>query len=189
MHIFTIGNNFIELKGSGLVQNIMKSKSSIVFLSIILILAGAVITSENFNIITGVSRHWPVLLIILGSGFIILFFQRLQQDIAMLWLGSFIGTLGLFFYYLNYTGWKRLGHDWPVFLAVVGLSFLLVSVFKRKMVYILSAVSFITLFLIFFLVFTISSKFWPLALLLLGVDLLLIDYVNKKVIPKERKTK
>jgi hypothetical protein len=165
----------------------MKSRSSIIFLSIILIIAGAIITTENFNIITGVSKHWPALLIILGSGFIILFFQRQQQDIPMIWLGSFIATLGLFFYYLNYAGWKRLGHDWPVFLAIVGLSFLLVSVFKRKMVYILSALLFITLFLIFFLVFTISSKFWPLSLLILGVDLLLIDYFNKKVITKERK--
>ena len=164
----------------------MRSTSSIIFLSVILILAGAIITTENFDIISGVSKHWPALLIILGAGFVILFFQRQQQDIAMLWLGSFIATLGLFFYYLNFTGWKRLGHDWPVFLAIIGLSFMLVSVIKRKMVYILSALSFITLFLIFFLVFTISSKFWPLSLLLLGVDLLLIDYVNKKVIKKER---
>jgi len=160
----------------------MKSTSSIVFLSVILILAGAIITTENFSIITGVSKHWPALLIILGSGFAILFFQRQQQDLAMLWLGSFIATLGLFFYYLNFTGWNKLGHDWPVFLAIVGLSFLLVSVFKRKMVYMLSALLFITLFLIFFLVFSISSKFWPLSLFILGVDLLLIQYFNKKVI-------
>ena len=165
----------------------MRSRSSIVFLSVILILAGAIITIENFNIVNGVSRHWPVLLIILGTGFLILFFQRLQQDITMMWLGSFIAMLGLFFYYLNFTGWKRLGHDWPAFLAIIGMSFLLISVFRRKMVYILSSLSFITLFLIFFLVFTISSKFWPLALLLLGVDLLLIDYFNKKVKQKERK--
>ncbi|MBN2275331.1 MAG: hypothetical protein JXR41_05990 [Bacteroidales bacterium] len=166
----------------------MKSKSSIVFLSVILILAGAIITTENFSIISGVSRHWPLLLLILGCGFIILFFQQQHQDLAMIWLGSFIATLGLFFYYLNFTGWKRLGHDWPVFLGIVGLSFLLVSVFRRKMVYWLSALSFITLFLIFFLVFTISSKFWPLSLLLLGVDLLLIDYFNKKVVQNEKKS-
>jgi len=159
----------------------MKSKSSIVFLSVILIIAGIIITTENFGVVSGISRHWPALLIILGSGFVLLFFQRSQQDIVMLWLGSFIATLGLFFYYLNYTGWKRLGHDWPVFLGIIGLSFLLISVFKRKRVYILSSLSFITLFLIFFLVFTISSKFWPLSLFVLGVDLLLIDYFNRKV--------
>jgi uncharacterized membrane protein HdeD (DUF308 family) len=166
----------------------MKSKSSIVFLSVILILAGAIITIENFHIINGISRHWPVLLIILGTGFIILFFQRLQQDTAMIWLGSFIAMLGILFYYLNYAGWRNLGHAWPVFLAIVGLSFSMVSIFKRKRVYILSSLAFITLFLIFFLVFTISSKFWPLSLLLLGVDLLLIEYFNKKVIEKERKS-
>jgi len=45
----------------------MKNKSSVVLLSVILILAGAVITTENFSIITGVSRHWPILLIILDQ--------------------------------------------------------------------------------------------------------------------------
>ena len=129
-----------------------------------------------------------MLLIILGTGFMILFFQRYRQDIAMIWIGSFIATLGLFFYYLNFNGWQKLGYDWPVFLAIVGLSFLLVSVYSRKMVYILSALLFITLFLIFFLVFTISSKFWPLSLFILGVDLLLIDYFNKKVTKKEGKS-
>ncbi len=104
----------------------------------------------------------------------------------MIWLGSFVALLGLLFYYLNFTGWKNLAHDWPVFLAIVGLSFMSIAVFRRKMVYILSSLSFITLFIVFFLVFTVSSRFWPLSLLLLGVDLLLIDYFNRRIIKKER---
>jgi hypothetical protein len=163
----------------------MRKNSSIALLAVILITAGALVTLENFSLINGISRHWPLLLIILGTGFTILFFRRERQDIAMIWLGSFIALLGLFFYNLNFTGWNRLAHDWPVFLAVIGMSFLLVSVFRPNMIYVMSALSFITLFLIFFLVFTVSSKFWPLSLLLLGVDLFLIDYFNRKVIKKK----
>ncbi len=157
------------------------------FLSVILIIAGAIITLENFSLISGISVHWPALLIILGIGFILLFFQKKQQDIAMIWIGSFVALLGCFFYHLNFSGWKNLGHDWPVFLAIIGLSFMSIALFRSKMVYILSSLSFITLFIVFFLVFTVSSRFWPLSLLLLGVDLLLIDYFNRRIIKKEEK--
>lgn len=157
----------------------MKNRSGTVFLAVILIIAGIVITLENFRFLNGISRHWPALMLIVGLGFILLFFQKQRQDQVLIWLGTFIGLLGLFFYYLNFTTWKSLSHDWPVFLLVVGISFIPVAAIKKKMIYVLSSLSFITLFLVFFLVFTVSSKLWPLSFLFLGIDLLIIDYVNR----------
>jgi len=157
----------------------MKNRSSTAFLSVILIIAGIVITLENFRFLNGISRHWPALMLILGMGFSLLFFQRQRKDQVLIWLGTFIGSLGLFFYYLNFTSWKSLANDWPVFLLIVGISFIPVAAFKKKMIYVLSSLSFITLFLIFFLVFTVSTKLWPLSFLFLGVDLLIIEYVNR----------
>ena len=156
----------------------MKNRSSTAFLSVILIIAGIVITLENFRFLNGISRHWPALMLILSTGFS-LFFQKQRKDQVLIWLGTFIGFLGLFFYYLNFTSWKNLSHDWPVFLLIVGISFIPVAAFKKKMIYVLSSLSFITLFLIFFLVFTVSAKLWPLSFLFLGVDLLIIEYVNR----------
>ena len=157
----------------------MKHRSSTAFLSMILIIAGIVITLENFRFLNGISRHWPALMLILGTGFGLLFFQRHRKDQVLIWLGTFIDLLGLFFYYLNFTSWRSLAHDWPVFLLIVGISFIPVAAFKKKMIYVLSSLSFITLFLIFFLVFTVSTKLWPLSFLFLGVDLLIIEYVNR----------
>ncbi len=157
----------------------MQNRSSTAFLAVILIIAGIVITLENLRFLNGISRHWPALMLILGTGFSLLYFQRQRQDQMLIWLGTFISLLGLFFYYLNFTSWKSLSHDWPVFLLIVGISFIPVAAYKKKMIYVLSSLSFITLFLIFFLVFTVSAKLWPLSFLFLGVDLLIIEYVNK----------
>ena len=157
----------------------MKPRSSTVFLALILIVAGIVVTLENFHFLIGISRHWPVLLIFLGTGFCILYFQRNKQDQTIIWLGTFLTAIGIFFYYLNFTTWRNLAKEWPVFLLIAGISFIPVVNFRRKMIYVLSSLSFITLFLIFFLVFNVSTKLWPLSFLFMGVDLLIIEYVNK----------
>ena len=55
--------------------------------------AGAVVTMENFGVLRGVSMHWPLLLSLLGAGFVLLFFQRQQHDPVLLWLGTFFLAL------------------------------------------------------------------------------------------------
>jgi hypothetical protein len=157
----------------------MRKRSGTAFLAVILIITGIVVTLENFRFLNGISRHWPALLLILGLGFTLLYFQRQKQDQVLIWLGTFIGLLGLFFYYLNFTTWKSLSHDWPVFLLIIGISFIPVAASRRKMIYVLSSLSFITLFLIFFMVFKVSAKLWPLSFLFLGADLLIIEYINR----------
>lgn len=157
----------------------MRKRSGTAFLAVILIITGIVVTLENFRFLNGISRHWPALMLILGTGFALLYFQRKRQDQVLIWLGTFIGLLGLFFYYLNFTTWKSLSHDWPVFLLIIGISFIPVAASGKKMIYVLSSLSFITLFLIFFMVFKVSTKLWPLSFLFLGADLLIIEYVNR----------
>ncbi len=148
-------------------------------LAVILIITGIVVTLENFMFLNGISRHWPALLLVLGTGFTLLYFQKQKQDQVLIWLGTFILLLGLFFYYLNFSTWKSLSNEWPVFLLIIGISFIPVAASRKKMIYVLSSLSFITLFLIFFMVFKVSAKLWPLSFLFLGADLLIIEYVNR----------
>jgi hypothetical protein len=123
----------------------MKNRSLNV-LAFLFILIGVLLAMENFGVISGVSRHWPALILLLGSGFVLLFFQRRRTDAALLWLGSFLDFLGIFFYYLNYTSWWHLGRQWPMFLAIVGLSFLSVSAFIRRRIFIYLSIVFIAMF-------------------------------------------
>ncbi len=159
----------------------MQKKGTVIFLATLLIIGGTLITLENFSVISGVSFHWPVLLLIVGCGFVLLFFQRDKVDPVLLWLGSFLVILAIFFYYLNCTSWSKLSSLWPFFLGIVGLSFLSVGIFTRKLMFAYFASAFIALFIIFSLVFSVSTKFWPMSFVVFGISLLILEYLHKKM--------
>jgi hypothetical protein len=159
----------------------MQKKRTQTVLAMLLIIGGSLITMENYSIVNGVTFHWPLLLLIFGVGFLLLFFERKRNDPVLIWLGSFQITLSFLFYYLNATSWKNLVSLWPVFLGIVGISFLAVAIFWRKMLYIYFAGSFLALFIIFTLVFSISSKLWPLSFVVFGLSLLIIDQINRRI--------
>jgi hypothetical protein len=159
----------------------MQRKRTVFFLATLLILAGALVTLENFAVIRGVSFHWPVLLLIVGCGFVLLFFQTEKVDLVLLWLGTFLVILAIFFYYLNWTSWSKLSSLWPFFLGIVGLSFLSVAIFIRKLLFAYFASAFIALFIIFSLVFSVSTKLWPMSFVVFGMSLLILESLHKKM--------
>lgn len=158
----------------------MQHTKTLLFLAAIMMAVGALLTLENLGLLHGVSRHWPLFLLILGSGFLLLYRSRQAGDAAMLWLGSFILLLGAFCYFLNFTSWRLLGRLWPVFLGLAGLSFLAVGVARRSMVFHLLATALVGLFTVFTLVFAVSMKLWPTSLVVFGASLLMLDYMRRK---------
>jgi hypothetical protein len=146
-----------------------------------LVIAGILVTMENFGVVKGVSFHWPILLTITGSGFMMLYFERYRNDYVLMWIGTFLFLLSLFFYYLNAFSWKMLSSLWPVFLGAVGFSFLSISIVSRKVLFAYFASVFIALFIIFTLVFTISVKLWPMSLAVFGLSLIIIEYIHARL--------
>ncbi len=155
----------------------MQHTRTLLFLAVTLMAVGTVLTLENLGLVGGVSRHWPVFALMLGGGFLLLYKNRMETDAALLWLGTFILSAGLFFYFLNFTSWRLLGRLWPVFLGLVGLSFLAVGLARGIRMFNLFAVAFIGLFLTFTMVFAVSLKLWPVSLVVFGGALLIIEYV------------
>ncbi len=158
----------------------MYHTKTLLFLAVILITVGVLLTLENLGLVAGVSRHWPLFLLILGSGFLLLFRSRQPGDAALLWLGTFILSLGVFFYYLNFTSWRLLGRLWPVFLGLVGLSFLAVGMDRRRLLFHLFAVVFVGLFFVFTLVFVVSLKLWPVSFVVFGASLLALEVLQRR---------
>lgn len=157
----------------------MRHTRTLLFLSVILMAVGALLTLENLGLVPGVSRHWPMFLLILGGGFLLLYRSRQSGDAVLLWLGSFVLSLGVFFYYLNFTSWRLLGRLWPVFLGLVGLSFLALALDRRSRLFGAFAVAFIGLFLVFTMVFAVSLKLWPVSFLVFGVALLILELIQR----------
>lgn len=159
----------------------MRRKRTAIFFALMLVIGGILVTLENFGLIRGISIHWPILLTITGSGFIMLYFERYKNDYVLMWIGTFIFLLSLFFYYLNATSWTSLSKLWPVFLGIVGFSFLSISITSRKILFAYFASVFIALFIIFTLVFAISVKLWPMSLAVFGLSLIIIEYIHSRL--------
>lgn len=158
----------------------MQQTKTLLFLAVILMAVGALLTLENLGLVGGVSRHWPIFLLLLGAGFLLLYRSRQSGDAVLLWLGTFILSNGAFFYYLNYTSWRLLGRLWPVFLGLVGLSFLAVGLERRRLLFQVFSVVFVGLFLVFTMVFAVSLKLWPVSFMVFGAALLVMEYVRRK---------
>ena len=159
----------------------MREKRTLYFLAVLFIIVGILLTLENLSILRNISQHWPLFLIIIGSGFVLLFIQGQKSDDTLIWLGTFIFLLGAFFYYLNFTSWKNLSTLWPIFLGLVGFSFLSIAIMKQNMFYVYFSVVFIGLFLILTTVFAISTSLWPISFVVFGLSLLVLEKLKKKI--------
>jgi hypothetical protein len=158
----------------------MRSVKSIFVLAIVFISAGTVLTLENLNIISGASKLWPGFLLILGAGFYTLFFGRKRDDLALLWLGTALTLLSLFFFYLNYTSWARMAKLWPLFLTIAGASFLVLYATGRARIFLFPATALLLLSAVFYLVFGVSLMLWPLSLVAFGVSLLFVNHYYRR---------
>ncbi len=163
-----------------------KTNKSLTSIAVIFIIAGAVLTLENFSIVTGISSHWPLFVLLVGSGFTLLYFQTRRGDAALIWLGSFLIPLGLFFYYLNFSSWTQIGRLWPLFLGIVGVSFLVTTIATRSRIFLYISILFVALFGALWLVFSVSLRLWPLSLVVFGLSLLSINLFAKKELPQQK---
>ena len=164
----------------------MRKKRTLGVLALLFILVGIILILENFGVLMGISKLWPVILLLLGLGFVMLFFERKKQDTVLLWIGSFLMMVSVLFGYLNHTSWMLLAYLWPVFLALVGLSFFFISFYTEGRVFRYLTLGFFGLFLALFFVFTVSLRLWPVSLIVFGLSLIVVDYFNKREVAKKK---
>jgi len=159
----------------------MRQVKSIFVLAVVFIAAGAALTLENMGVVSGASKLWPGFVLILSAGFLILFFERRKSDLALLFLGTILSLLGVFFFYLNYTAWSKMSKLWPVFLGIAGAGFLTMYMKSRDRLFLFLSVALVMLAGVFYLVFGVSLHLWPLSLVAFGVSLLVVNrfYLQK----------
>ena len=154
----------------------MRRVRSIFVLALLLIIAGTALTLENIGIIVGASKIWPIFLLFLGGGFIVLFLEHRRREVSLIFLGTTISLLGLFFFYFNFTTWAHMATMWPVFLGIAGAGFFAMYISGKAHLFLFLAVALVMLAAVFYLVFGISLHLWPLSLVAFGASLLLADH-------------
>jgi uncharacterized membrane protein YadS len=164
----------------------MKTRASLSVIALVFILAGTILTLENFSIVSGISAHWPIFLLLVGTGFCLLYFQSKRGEAALIWTGTFLLQLGLFFYYLNFTSWEHISRLWPLFLGIAGLCFLVTTIVTQSRIFLYISIFFVAVFGGLWLVFSVSLRLWPLSLVVFGLSLLSINFFPKKDIPQQK---
>ncbi|MBN2384321.1 hypothetical protein JXQ70_15700 [bacterium] len=143
------------------------------------ILVGGLLILENYGLIPSISMWWPLFPFLVGLGMVRLFNDRGQQDLTLIGMATYLIAVSLFFFYLNWTNWIQLKELWPVFVGLLGLSFLAVFYFSRgkgsgrKLIIVLS-IFLMILSLLLFIIFKVDARLWPLALVLFGISIILI---------------
>lgn len=158
----------------------MKKIRSVFVLAVIFILAGLILTLENIGIVKGASRLWPLFPCIAGAGFLLLYFKQRKDDHVLLFLGTVLSLLSLFFFYLNFTTWRYTAILWPAFLGIMGIGFLAIYLSSRIGLFLVLALSLVLIAGLFFLVFGVSLALWPLSLVAFGASLLVVNHCYLK---------
>ena len=151
-------------------------------LAILCVLVGVLLLLEQFDVLSGVHRLWPVFPAFVGAGLLVLFYQRGRQDLVLMGIGSFmIGVSGLFFL-CNYTSWAILLDAWPAFITLVGLSSVAASFYAKRArtAMWISGGSLVLLGLVFFIVFGVHPGLWPVSLVSFGIWILALTWAVRR---------
>lgn len=150
-----------------------------VFGSLALII-GILLLFENFGFFQGIHKIWPVFPLFFAIGLILLFFKKYKNSLKLLGMGTYLALVSILFFFCNFTKWSILKNLWPSFIAFLGISYLVIFPFSiNKKFYIISAVLFLLIATVFFLVFALDTRLWPFALILFGLSLFFIRKENE----------
>ncbi len=108
-------------------------------LGILLVAIGAILAAGSCLGRPFVYKLWPALVLILGVGYIGIYAKRRGRGVLYLALGEYLVLFSGLAFYLNFTtsadggsGWRNLGHLWPLFMAFLAVVFGTVFIVGRR---------------------------------------------------------
>ncbi len=160
-------------------ENTLK-KSRYNVLAFLCIIIGSLLLLENYGYISGVYNIWPVFPLTFGIGLYMLYKDRGGRDSLLLAMGIYLIQFSVLAFYENYTSWTTMSYLWPFFVGFLGVSFLSIYISTgRGIIFFHLAVFLIGLCVVFFLIFSVDYRLWPISLVLFGISILLIKEFNK----------
>ena len=156
-----------------------RGKSEFSILAGLLILSGIALLLESKGYFTGIHNLWPMFVFVVGLGLSLMFYSD-KRDVGLIGLGSFMIMISIFFFYLNFSSWAKLKTLWSLFIAIVGISLLICSIYSRKRIFLLVGLFAILLSIAFILIFAVSYSLWPISLIIAGLFIYIISFFDRK---------
>lgn len=150
--------------------------SSHVRFGIILVVIGLLLAIDTILKLSLIYKLWPVLITIVGVGFIGIFKQRSRKEPLYIDIGIYFIGFSILALYCNFTSWSALSKLWPLFIAILGLSLVGGFIFcRRHYLQLLMGLLLISLSIVFFFVFTLDSRLWWTGFILGGISILVSE--------------
>jgi hypothetical protein len=142
----------------------------------LLIAIGIILGFDSFFNLHFLYRLWPLLITLLGVGFIGIFAQRGRRESVYMGIGIYcLGFSGLALY-CSLISWTALATLWPLFIAFLGLSFLAAFIWGlRKRLRLLIGLLLLSTATVFYFVFTINPHLWWTVFVLGGASIMIAE--------------
>jgi len=142
----------------------------------LLVIIGLLLAIDSFFKLSLVYKLWPVLITIIGVGFIGIFRLRYRKEALYIGIGIYLIGFSVLALYCNFTTWTALSDLWPVFIAILGLSLIGAFMFGlRQRMHLLLGLLLVSLSAVFFFVFAIDTGLWWTAFIFTGISILIAE--------------
>ena len=140
----------------------------------LLIIVGLLLAADSYFRISIFLKLWPILVFMLGVGFIGIFTKQKRRGFTYLVIGIYLMLFTGLALYCNFTSWGILSVYWPIFITFLGLVFISIFIYKKATrVLLFFGLAMIFLSLYFIIIFSLKSDAWWSIFLLMGLSILL----------------
>jgi hypothetical protein len=140
----------------------------------LLIIIGLLLAADSYWNISLFLSLWPLLVLMLGTGFIGIFTKKKRRGFTYLVIGIYLVLFTGLALYCNFTSWGLLAQYWPIFITFLGIVFISIFIYKKtSRIMLFLGLLLIFLSLYFFLIFSIGSNAWWTIFVLVGLSILL----------------
>ena len=156
-----------------------RAMSSYSRLGILLAVIGAILAVDATAHLSVLYKLWPLLCTILGTGFFGIYVQRARRETSYILVGTYIIGFSILALYCNFTTWSNLTTLWPGFIALLGIAMVAGFIFgNRQPGMLLAGLLFLSLAVVFYLVFSFNKHLWWSVFILVGSSFVIYDKVR-----------
>jgi hypothetical protein len=142
----------------------------------LLIAIGTAYGIDSYFNIHIINQLWPLLITILGIGFLGIFVKRGKRESAYFGTGVYLTGFSALALFCNFTTWKNLATYWPMFILFLGIAFIGPFFFDRsKRLLLLIGLLLSSVSVVFYFIFSVSSTLWWTSFIFTGLSVLIAE--------------